>query len=487
MIPTQVEGPAALEPSATPVSRASVYRKLGILVLFYALIAHVLPVPAGVTPAGWRVTAIFLSTILGFMLQPLPAAAMVILSLVLIVFVGGIPMTRALSGYSSPSVWMVGIAILISRAANDTGLARRIALFFVKHFGQSSLGVAYSLTFSEITLAAGIPSITARSAGIVLPIARNIAELYDSRPGPTAARLGTFLMTSLYQSSAVACAMFITGQASNVLAAKLASAAGVTVTGWSWFVAGLAPGLVSAFVVPWAIFRLLKPRITRTPSAAAFASDELTRMGPIRGKEAIVLLVFSAVALLWLTSGWHGLDVAAVALGGIGVLLLTGAFHWETALKETGAWDMFVWYGGLFTLGEILNETGSTKAFAQWVGGGLGHMQWMAALLVTLLVFFYAHYFFASITAHILAMFPPFLAMLVGLGTPPMVAVYSLACLANLTAGLTHYGTTTGPIVYGVHYVSFRDWWRVGLIVSLINLTIWLTVGLGWWRLLHFW
>ena len=111
----------------------------------------------------------------------------------------------------------------------------------------------------------------------------------------------------------------------------------------------------------------------------------------------------------------------------------------------------------------------------------------MIALLVTLLVFFYTHYFFASITAHMLAMFPPFLAMLVGLGTPPVLAVYSLACLANLTAGLTHYGTTTGPIVFGVNYVSFRDWWRVGLIVSVLNLTIWLTVGFGWWKVLGYW
>jgi DASS family divalent anion:Na+ symporter len=382
---------------------------------------------------------------------------------------------------------MVAIAILISRAASDTGLARRIALIFVRRFGQSSLGVAYALTFSEITLAAGIPSITARSAGIILPIARNIAELYDSRPGPTASRLGTFLMTSLYQSSAVACAMFITGQASNVLAAKLAMAAGVTVTGTSWFLAGLGPGLVSAIVVPWAVYRLLRPGITRTPSAAEFASDELARMGRVRGKEAIVLSVFAGVALLWLTTSWHGLDVAAVALAGMAVLLMAGVFHWETALKEQAAWDMFVWYGGLFALGEILNETGSTKAFAQWIGGGLSHMEWMIALLVTLLVFFYTHYFFASITAHILAMFPPFLAMLVGLGTPPVLAVYSLACLANLTAGLTHYGTTTGPIVFGLNYVSFRDWWRVGLIVSLLNLTIWLTVGFGWWKVLGYW
>ena len=87
-------------------------------------------------------------------------------------------------------------------------------------------------------------------------------------------------------------------------------------------------------------------------------------------------------------------------------------------------------------------------------------------------VYFYAHYAFASITAHMLAMFPPFVVMLTGLGTPPALAVYTLACMANLTAGLTHYGTTTAPIVFAEGYVSQRDWWRVGLAMSAINIAI---------------
>jgi DASS family divalent anion:Na+ symporter len=65
--------------------------------------------------------------------------------------------------------------------------------------------------------------------------------------------------------------------------------------------------------------------------------------------------------------------------------------------------------------------------------------------------------------------------------------VYGLACLANLTAGLTHYGTTTAPMVFAEGYVSLKDWWRVGLIVSLVNVAIWLVVGLAWWRLLGYW
>ena len=78
------------------------------------------------------------------------------------------------------------------------------------------------------------------------------------------------------------------------------------------------------------------------------------------------------------------------------------------------------------------------------MGAALGGLGWFTVLVLVLLVYFVTHYFFASITAHMLALFPPFTALLIGVGVPPKLAVYSLMCLANLPAGLTHYGTTTG-------------------------------------------
>lgn len=462
--------------------------QLVALVAIYALVVLAVPRPESVSPAGWRITALFLSTIAGLMIQPLPGAALVIISLTLFVLVGGLPATRVLSGFASPSVWLVLSAMLMSRALRDSGLSRRIALLFVGLFGRTSLGVSYSLVMSDVTLAAGIPSITARSGGIILPVARSIAELYESKPGPTADRLGTFLMIALYQGSAVACAMFMTGQASNVLVAGFAAKlAGVTVTWSSWLIAGLLPGLVSCIAVPLVVMKMLPPRIRRTPAAAAFARHELTDMGPLKRNERIALAVFIGVCSLWMTSGWHGLDVTIVAMAALGVLFITKVLSWETALAEQSAWDVFVWYGGLLTMGEVLNETGSTAAFANWVGASFTGMSWHVVLLLTLVIYFYAHYAFASITAHALAMFPPFVVMLTGLGTPPLLAVYSLACIANLTAGLTHYGTTTAPIVFAERYVSFGDWWRVGFVVSVVNLAIWLSVGFGWWKLIGFW
>ena len=462
-------------------------RGLIFLVLLYLVIVFLVPRPDAITPQGWRQTAIFICVIAGMVTDPLPASALVLVGLTAMA-ANGTPMTSVLAGFAEPSVWLVIVAMLIAKMMLDCGLARRIALLFVRAVGKTSLGIAYALQMTDVTLASGVPSITARSAGMVLPVARSIAELFESRPGPSANRLGAYLIAAMYQGSAVACAMFLTGQASNLLGARLArDLAQVEVTWASWFAAAIVPGLVSCAVVPWIVYRSLTPEVQRTPEAPLFAAGELKKMGPLTRPEWVTLVVFAGVGLMWITSAWHGLDVTFVALAGLCVLLVTGTMTWQAAASERSAWDVFVWYGGMLRMGQLLNDTGSTRVLAEHVASVFVGIPWHIVLVGILIIFFYAHYFFASITAHMLAMFPPFVAVLIGIGVPPLLAVYSLLCLANLTAGLTHYGTTTGPILFGVGYVTRVDWWRAGFYVSLANMLIWLTIGFAWWKWLGFW
>jgi DASS family divalent anion:Na+ symporter len=463
------------------------YGRLAVLLVLYAVVAYLIPPPSGVTVEGWRLTAIFVAVIAGQMLQPMSSPAIVLIGLAAMV-ANGTPMAEALGGYAAPSVWLVLVAMIMARVLIDTGAAHRIALLFIRQFGKRSLGVSYALVMTDVTLAGGVPSITARSAGMVMPVGRAIAELFDSHPGATAPRLGRFLFASMYQGSAVACAMFLTGQASNILGAGLAmKLVNVEITWSSWFVSAIVPGIVSCVAVPWVVYKVVPPEIVATPQATAFARAQLEQLGAIGRNESIALGVFACVGLLWLTSGLHGLDVTFVSILGLATLLLTGVLGWDQVTGERSAWDVFIWYGGLLKMGELLNDTGVTKVFAESVGGVFVGLPWFTVLLLTLLIYFYAHYFFASITAHVLAMFPPFVLLLTAVGVPPLLAVYSLMCLANLTAGLTHYGTTTGPILYSANYVTFGEWWRAGFAVSVVNLIVWLTVGFAWWKWLGYW
>ncbi|MCL4796133.1 MAG: anion permease [Bryobacteraceae bacterium] len=473
--------------AAAEIPQRQTLLRLASLVAIYLFVTLVLPRPESVTPAGWRLTGLFAATVAGLVIQPLPGGALVLLAITLAPLLTDLQLQEALAGYADSTVWLVMAAFFISRALLNTGLARRIALLFVRAFGNTSLGVCYALSLSDMVLASVIPSNAARSGGVILPIARSIAELYGSLPGDTARRLGAFLMVCVYQCVVVSCAMFYTGQASNPLAARMAGDFGFEVTWAGWFAAGLVPGLLSIAIVPLVIYRLNRPEITRTPEAAAFASSQLHEMGPLKGTEKILTGVFVAVCGLWITSGWHGLDITITALCGSMALLLTGVLKWDDVLRERAAWDIFLWYGGLLRLGRALNDEGVTRAFAQAVGDYFSGLSWMALLLVALLIFFYSHYAFASITAHILSMYPAFLALLAAKGAPLGLVVFSFASFANLSAGLTNYGTTPAPMFYGHGYVPLKDWWKAGAVASVVNIAIWLTAGFAWWKLLGLW
>ncbi|MEO8373018.1 MAG: DASS family sodium-coupled anion symporter, partial [Candidatus Solibacter sp.] len=284
------------------MDRGKMLRGFALLVAVYALIVYVIPRPEAVKPEGWRLTGLFLATIVGSIVEPIPAGALVLLAVVLSSLVGGLTITEALAGYSNSSVWLVLVAFFISRALIQTGLARRIALFFVRAFGKSSLGVAYSLAASDMVLAGMIPSNGARAGGVVLPIARSISELYGSHPGETAGMLGSFLMIAVYQAVCITSASWMTGQVSNFLARDMALQAGYELTPLSWIRATIVPALLSLIVVPWIALKLNPPTIKNTPEASKFAGDELRKMGSMKQAEWILTVVFLVVCYFWVRS-----------------------------------------------------------------------------------------------------------------------------------------------------------------------------------------
>ncbi len=471
--------------TATPSSRTLL--RWGV-VCFAGIVVLLAPIPSGITPNSWRLFAIFVATITGSVVRPLPAGAIVLLGVAAMALTGVLPVEKALGGYSDPIVWLVLAAFFMSRGMIKTGLGRRVAFLFIRAIGRHSLGLGYALVSTDMLLAMVIPSNGARAGGIIFPVAKSLAEAYESKPGPTAGRLGAFLMTLIYQCDVIVGAMFLTGQASNALIAKFAQqVTGIELTYAQWAIAAVVPGVMSLLVMPLLLYRLFPPEIKHTPAATELASEELLRMGRMKTGEKLMLLVFSLVAILWMTTTIHHLNYAVVALLGISVLLLSGVLDWDDVISERGAWDVFIWYGGLVRMAEALGETGITKRFAETAAGFASGWTWYAALALLLLVYFYAHYAFASITAHATAMYIPFLTVTLAAGAPPYLAVLSLAYFSNLDASLTHYGTTPGPIYFGAGYVKQSTWWKLGLIASLVNIPVWVIFGFAWWKLLRLW
>lgn len=477
-----------------------------IAVSITLIIWFLVPVPEGVSPNAWHLLALFVGTIAAIIGKALPIGAVSIVAISLVAITGVTNPTSskaaladALSGFSNDLIWLIGISIMISISLTKTGLGARIGYFLISLFGKKTLGIAYALAFAETILAPVTPSNTARGGGIIHPIMRSIASSFGSKPerGSTE-KIGRYLALVNYNTNPITSAMFITATAPNPLIVSLIYEAmgSKGYLSWGmWAIAAFVPAIISLIVMPLVIYMICPPEIKKTPDAPIFAKKQIKELGPLSLAEKITLGVFVLLLIMWagvpamLFGSAFLIQPTTAAFIGLSILIITGVLNWDDILKHKGAWDTIVWFAALVMMASFLGKLGLVSWLAQTVGTGIDHLgvSWVVGTIILVLVYVYSHYFFASTTAHITAMFAAFFAAGISLGAPPMLLALMLGFSSSLMMSLTHYGTGTAPIVFGSGYTTLGEWWKVGFVVSVVNLLIWAIVGGAWWKLLGFW
>jgi len=465
-------------------ARNKKYLSLGITI-FIALIVWIFPEPEGVSSKAWHLFAIFVATIVGIILKPYPMGTISIFGLTATLVTNTLTFEEAFSGFSHDVIWLILFAFFIARGFISTGLGARLAYLVMSRLGKHSLGLGYGLIATDLILAPAIPSLTARLGGIVYPVLKSLSEIFTGRSHDP--KMGAFLTLVAFQGSAITSAMFLTSMAGNPLIARLAQENGIEITWASWALAAVVPGLISLAVVPYILFRLISPTIRKTPHAREMALEKLDQMGSMKRSEWIMFGTFILLLVLWIFGPLFALKASVAALVGLVILLLTGVLNWKDILAEESAWDTFIWFSILMTLAAFLNKFGLMTWFSLWVVTNISGWSWIAGFVVVSLVYFYTHYFFASNVAHIGAMYAPLLIVSIALGTPPELAALTLAFFSSLFGGLTHYGSGPAPILFGAGYVSIGEWWKMGFIISVVNILIWLVCGGVWWKILGLW
>ena len=447
------------------------------------LIVLLLPVPEGLSPTAWRYFALFVAAMTGIATEPLPPA---LLGLVAVSIAAAArlvyptpaqSLSWALSGFANPTIWLIFAAYMFAAGYSKTGLGRRIALLLIRAMGRSTLGLGYAVAFSDGLIAPFMPSNTARSGGTIYPAIRHIPELYDSYPNdPSARKIGSYILYTALATSCITSSLFLTGLAPNVLAKGMALKIINQEISWtSWFI-GYAPvGVLLFLTTPWLLFKIYPPTIRQSPDAPRWAAEQLRAMGPSSRREKTLLALS-----LWIF-GTKYLDPTLSAVIVVCLMALTGVVSWDDIIGNAAAWNVLIWFGTLVTLANGLGES----KFLAWVSGTVsphfaGHSPYVtAALLAT--TYYLLHYLFASITAHVSALYPVFLAVAITLpGLSPLGWALLLGYPAGVFGILNPYATGPAPIYYGSGYIPGKDFWIYGFILGMIFLLAYLAIGLPW-------
>jgi len=447
----------------------------------------IVPAPHGLSSAAWHYVALFVAVIVALITEPLPAAACALIGLTL---ASGLRMVGTsvadttkwgLSGFANDTVWLIFAAYMFAEAYAKTGLGRRIALALVALLGHYSLGLGYATALADGILAPFTPSNTARSGGTIFPIIANIPPLYGSTPGPTARKIGTYLMTVAFATTCVTSSLFLTALAPNLLAMEFAQKITGIHIGWmTWFV-GIAPvGILLFLAVPLIVYVLERPEIGRSDETPIWAKAELAKLGRLtRGEIVLGLSVVGALAL-WI-GGSAFISATIVALAVIAVLLLAGVLTWDDVLGNKAAWSVLVWFGALVTLADGLSRVGVLDWLAHGVASRLVGLPLFALLAAAVVLFFVVHYGFASLTAQATALYPVLLGVLVVIpGVPKETAALALAYGLGLMGVITPYACGPAPIYAHGGYIPNPDFWRTGAILGAVFLAVLVFIGLPW-------
>jgi len=453
---------------------------LQLTVFIVGLIIWFIPTPQGLETQAWHLFAIFITAIFAVIINAMPIFTSSIIALATVVLTGTLTTKQAYSGFSENFILLIIVAFLIARGVIKSGLGKRIAFLIIRKFGTSSLKLGYSIVAADIFISPAFPSNTARS-GVLYPIVNALAADSGSKVADgTRKRIGSFLMMTSMAGLTLSSTLWLTAMAANPAGAKMAKDVGIDITYGSWALAASVPVLVLYFLVPWVIFKIYPPELDETPEAPAIAQEALTKMGPVHRNEWIMAGTFIGMVTLWVMSGAWGLDKTAVAFLGLGILMLSNIFTLEDLRGEGNALGTLVWFAILYVMSKYLNELG----FMGWIGNHISDAvvgySWPFVYVALILAYVLIHYFFVSQTAQMLALFSVFLGVAIKAGVPPEMMAYMLLFATNFNAIITPQGSSANVIYTGSGYIEAGEVYRVGGIVTLVNTTVFLTIGTAW-------
>jgi anion transporter len=384
---------------------------LTLIVGTLVLLPSSLPGPARAAIFAFSLAAILWST------TSLNAAYVALAAVMLLILTGGGSQELLFDALASDVVWLMIGAFVLGGAVQQTGLAARLTRFVVGR-ARTIRGLFWLMTTALIPLTFFIPSTSGRAA-IVVPVFRSIAAEANDR------RITRALALLMPTVILVATISTLVGAGSHLIANDLLhQIAGRRISFLQWILYGLPFGIVASYASCWVVCRLFldRGRLDRALPTTEARAAEFSR------PERITLGVVALMVSLWLSEGWHGLDVATVTV--LGALALTapraGVMKWKAGLKAV-EWNLVIFVGAALVLGRALIDSGA----AQWIierlfaASGIAGAESRALVLVLLSgIALTSHLYMTSHTARAAALVPPLLYLGSSLGLNPVAVMF---------------------------------------------------------------
>jgi anion transporter len=354
-------------PSGTPPAIAA------LAALFVAIVLA--PAPAGLPEPGKRVLAVAALAIGLWCTEALPAGVTSLVVVAALVLSGAVPGLReALAGFSEPVAYFLIGVLTIGLAVSRSGLAERIARFFLRRSRGSARSLYLQLLLAFPLLTIVLPSATTRT-GILVHVYEQALELAQV---PRRAPLSSAIMMALNSINRLASTILLTGGITPIVAAALIG--GIYWSQWLLlmsvpYLALLAIGSASIYAIYRDGFELKLPPLEKTDAKALSA------------REVRTIAITVGASALWLTDSIHHLHPVMPALLAWIALLAPriGVLTWSEFERDIG-WTNFFVLASSLSLARALTESGASAWIAKLIVAGVPEISGHALLVVAILL-----------------------------------------------------------------------------------------------------
>ena len=445
------------------------------ITLVFGVIIWYLPIPWDITPDAWHLFAIFITAILGVLLEAFSIFTASVIALVAVVLLRVLTPEKAFSGFSESFILLILAAFLVAKGVIKSGLGRRIAFLLIRRFGKSTLNLGYCLVVTDTILGPSIPSNTARS-GIMYPITHALSLDTGSLPTPEGRKkTGTYLMMTYIAGQTISSALWLTGMAANPVGVGIAAKFGVNINFGNWFFVASVPCIIALIAIPFVLYKLFPPENKYTPEAPEIARKGLLEMGPMCRQEYIMGSTFFGMILLWAFSPILNINLAIVAFLGLAILILANVYTIEDIRQGGGdALETYIWFAILYMISTALNDMGFMKILGAQLATYISGYNWVSVYILLIVLYILIHYLFVSQTAHLLALYAVFLQVAVNAGVPAALMAFMLSFATNLFAAISPQASSSNILFVGSGFLPSKDIYKQGAVVTVLNIVIFL-------------
>ncbi len=411
-----------------------------------------------------------------WMTEAIPISATALLPLALFPLLGIADIRAAAAPYANPLIFLFLGGFLIAAGMERWNLHRRLALRIIAMMGPRPYAILAGFMIAAAFLSMWVSNTA--TALMMLPIGLSVAELVRRTDSKEVEHFTIGLMLIIAYSCSIGGIATLVGTPPNAFfAGFMLETYDVSVGFVEWMQIGVPMALIALPLMYFVVTRVVYPiKIREIPGGAAFINSELAAMGRMSRPEKMVMVLFVAAAVLWMTRPLlapmiPGLSDAGIAMG-VGLLFFllpvdvpkrVFLLEWNDA--ERLPWGLLILFGGGLSLAAAINDTG----LAAWLGAQAGLLEnWPVFLIV--LAIATTIIFLTELTSNIatVAAFLPIVASIgVGLGESPLVFAVP-AVLAASCAFMLPVATPPNAIVYSSEYVTIPRMARAGILLNIL-------------------